>query len=475
MIMELGKRKLLLLLMGLIVLPLLTAAGCGGSGNTGTSESLYTYALHTKGLVNVIDQATGTVIKSIDTDVDGNGTPGDVNTNGTLASLTPDGKKLYVSNANAGTNMRKVTVIDTTTLAKIKDIETGAVPKHAIVSPDGKWLGVNHWRCEPNTNKLRVSFVSTSTDTVYQNIDLTLTNACTNSNQSMHNAWSWDSKYFFTSSYADDKVYVFRAPTTDGGQFALAAEYDLSVSGATNHPHYFAPSNDNKQMWVVTEGPAGTYSMGDPTKTPLIYVIDLDSLAISVPNYTILKDGEVIEGHHGNFSLDGKYFYFLNRGPGSNLKGVTVDVFDTAGRSLVKHVVTSLSGQDEGDGHAYLSPDGKTVAITKYGTNVLTFLDPANNWAMTDVVAGDGPAGATDKHVGHITFTADSKKAFCANELRGAVYQIDLNGYPATAPVVSKKIMLVMPDLTTPAGSGAGQVINTYTNIFEVAGNLFKR
>lgn len=208
------------------------------------------------------------------------------------------------------------------------------------------------------------------------------------------------------------------------------------------------------------------YNSAAPDRTPLLYVVNLDSLAIYIPLLTVLEKDEVIEGHHGNFSLDGRYFYFCNRGPGSNLKGVTVNIFDTATWALAAHITTvPFLGTDEDDGHAYLSPDGKWVAITKYGTNVLTFLDQSNNWAQTDLTVGTGI------HIGHITFTSDSKKAFCSNRVDGAVYQIDLSDVPA----VSKTITLLRPDLTTPAGSGTGQVLNTYTNIFEIPGNLFKK
>lgn len=465
--------------LAVVLVSLMFSAGCSDNdsaplllpGRDNGPNSVYTgftYALHGNGYVNVISEATGTVVKSIDSDVDGNGVPGDVSTGGTLGSMTPDGKKLYVS--NAGANMTTVTVIDLTTNAKIKDIETGTTggdsrPKHAVVSPDGKWVGVNHWRKEPN-GKLRVSFINTSDDTVYQNIDLTLTRPALTGNQSMHNAWSWDSKYFFTSSYQDDKVYIFQSPSTAGGQFQLAQVFDLYIGSAAtdnNDPHYFAPSNDGKQMWIVTEGPSGsTYDPATPLSAPRMYIVNLDPLQLYVPLFGQLQAGEVIEGHHGNFSLDGKYFYFCNRGPGSNLTGVTVDVFDTTTWQLAKHVVTSAGG----DGHAYLSPDGKWVAVTKYGTNVLTFLDTANDWAIIDVTVGSGI------HVGHVTFTPDSKKAFCMNRVDGAVYEIDLSG---ATPVVSKTIALVKPDLTTAAGSGAGQVLNTYSNIFEVQGNLFKK
>ncbi|MBI5098310.1 MAG: hypothetical protein HZB30_03605 [Nitrospirae bacterium] len=446
----------LLFLLGVFAIPSVSYGDDDG-------ESSYTYALHSRGLVNVIDEATGAVIKSIDTDVDGNGIPGDVNTGGTLAALTPNGKKLYVS--NAGANMNTVTVISTRKLAKTKDIiiGTGDIrPKHAIVSPNGKWVGVNQWRRNPD-GTLRVSFIDASTDTVYQNIDLTLTNPNSNGNQSMHNAWSWNSKYFFTSSYDDDKVYVIKTPNKKGELFTLVKTFDLSIPGYNNNPHYMAPSNDGKEMWIVTEGPSGTlYNSANPVVAPHIYVVDLENITMSVPMLNgVLVNNEVIEGHHGNFSLDGKYFYFCNRGPGNNLTGITVDVYDAATLQLAAHVVTSAGG----DGHAYLSPNGKTVAITKYGTNMLTLLDQSNNWAQTDLAVGTGI------HIGHITFTADGETGFVSNRVDGAVYEIDLSG---VSPLVSKKITIVMPDLTTPAGGGTGQVVNTYTNIFEIPGKLFE-
>ena len=447
------KFKIAVCLMALLLVSISFAGVC----NAG-----YTYALHTKGLVNVIDESTGTVVASINTDVNGNGSI--VNTGGTLGALTPNGKKLYVSNAGAG--MNTVTIIDAQTLTKITDIVIGPGdirPKHGIVSPNGKWLGVNQWRRNPN-GTLRVSFINTKTDTVHQNIDLALTNPNSGTNQSMHSAWSWNSKYFFTSSYDDDKVFVFKAPHDKDGQFTLVATYDLSISGQNNNPHYMAPSNDGLSMWIVTEGPSGSfYNPATPTVAPLLYIVNLETLNISGPLNTLLTTGEVIEGHHGSFSLDGKYFYFCNRGPGSNLKGISVDVINANTREIVAHVETAPLNTPEGDGHPYISPDGKTVAITKYGTNVLTFLDQSNNWAQTNLVVGTGI------HIGHITFTPKGETAFVMNRVDGAVYQIDGVG---TAPYVSKQIPILLPDLLTPAGAGTGQVLNTYTNYFEIPGKI---
>ncbi|MBI4680492.1 MAG: hypothetical protein HY753_04620, partial [Nitrospirae bacterium] len=235
----------LVFLLGVFAVP-------GVSYGNHDGKSSYTYALHAKGLVNIIDESTGTVVLSIDTNIDGNSIPADVSTGGTLGAFAPDMKRLYVS--NAGANMNTVTVLNTAnplTASVIANIQTGTGdirPKHAIVSPNGKWVGLNHWRRNAD-GTLRVSFIKTSDNTV-QNIDLTLTNANSNSNQSMHNAWSWDSKYFLTSSYDDDKVFVFQAPAPPATSFTLVKTYDLSISGQNNNPHYMIPSNDGLSMWI---------------------------------------------------------------------------------------------------------------------------------------------------------------------------------------------------------------------------------
>ncbi|MGC1952329.1 MAG: hypothetical protein WA970_07120 [Gammaproteobacteria bacterium] len=168
-----------------------------------------------------------------------------------------------------------------------------------------------------------------------------------------------------------------------------------------------APSNDGTEMWITTQGPSSVYDLSQPTVAPLLYVVNLEAepLSISEPIHTQLATGEAIEGHHGNFNLDGKYFYFCNRGPGSNLTGITVDIFDAQTRERVTRIETAALNTPEGDGHAYVSPDGKTVAIAKYGTNVLTLLDEKNNWAATELEVGTGI------HIGHISFVPSGTRA----------------------------------------------------------------
>ena len=81
-----------------------------------------------------------------------------------------------------------------------------------------------------------------------------------------------------------------------------------------------------------------------------------------------------------------------------------------------------------------------------------TIVDAGTGLKLKDIAVGSG------NHVGHIVFSADSKKAYATNASDGALYVIDLQ----TREVVKG----------IPTGDKAAQVINTHTNLFEVPGYI---
>jgi DNA-binding beta-propeller fold protein YncE len=376
------------------------------------------FALNGKGKVFVIDDDKDEFIAAIEWSGKG----------GTLGSLTPDLKKLYVSAAGEGQD--RVAVIDAKNLKLIKEIATGSRPKHGLVSPDGKLVGVNHWGL--NDGKLRLAFIDAKTDTVVKNIDLPVDNKEAKGVSSMHNAWSWNSRYFYTANYHDDKVYVIDTKQN----FKIASEIAFD-----SHPHYFAPSHDDKELWITLEGK-------DPNAKPRIVVMAIPSMKITHEMGMTLEAGEVIEGHHGNFDRDGKYFYCCNRGPGSKLEGISVTIHDAKTKKEVKHLVAG----GKGEGHAYMSRDGKYAVITQYGDNIITFIDTASHEKVKELKVGE------KSHVGHIAFNKDSSRGYVSNTKDGAVYVIDM------------KTLEVIKKLDMGTDGGAGQVLNTYTNYFELAG-----
>lgn len=338
---------------------------------------------------------------------------------GWLGCLTPDLKKIYVGE-NGGDS---VTVIDAITHKTLRHIKTGKNPKHPLVTPDGRYVLVNH------TGEVKTVLLDAKTDKELKTFSVDHANKDHKGPLMMHSAFTWDSKYAFVQNYADKKAYVLRIPSL---------EVVATIDG-DSPAHYFVPTPDNKQVWIVYEG-------NDAQKIkPSVSIIDMETFKevkkIEIPT----AEGEPIEGHHGIFTLDGKYFYFCNRGPGPKFGGTTVAIIDVAQQKVVR----TIKGAS-GVGHPYLTPDGNYVVLTPYGSNVITIIDAKTGLKLKDLPVGNG------NHVGHMVFSADSKKAYATNASDGALYVIDMQSREVTKGI--------------PTGNKAAQVINTYTNLFEVPG-----
>jgi len=339
--------------------------------------------------------------------------------NGWLACLTPDLKKIYVGE-NGGNS---VTVIDAVAHKTLSHIMTGKNVKHPLVTPDGKYVLINH------TGEVKAVLLDAKTDKELKVFSVDPVNKEYKGPMMMHSAFTWDSKYAFVQNYADKKSYVLKIPSLE-----VAATID-----GDSPAHYFIPTPDNKQVWIVYEG-------NDAAKVkPSISIVDLTTFAETKKIEVPTAEGEVIEGHHGIFTLDSKYFFFCNRGPGPKFGGSTVAVIDVAQQKIVRTLKAA-----NGIGHPYLTPDGKYVVLTPYGSNVITLVDATTGLKLKDLAVGNG------NHIGHIVFSADAKKAYATNASDGAVYVIDMQ----TREVVKG----------IPTGDKAAQIINTYTNLFEVPG-----
>ncbi|WP_027882566.1 hypothetical protein [Meiothermus rufus] len=339
----------------------------------------------------------------------------------TLGSMTPDAKKVYVSGAAEGEN--RVVVLDMERLQVAKVIQTGNRPKHGLVSPDGRRVGVDHWGL--SEGKLRLVFLQTGDDSIEKVLELEVKNA-PKGVTSMHNAWSWDSRYFYSVDRVDDRLIV-----VDTRDFSVRTFASPSV------PHYPVISPDGKELWLIHEGNAQV--------RPGIVVFDLTKpgLPILAQMDMPLIGEEAVEAHHGNFSQDGRYFLALNRGPGNNLRGREVAIYN----ARTKRLLHRLSCASTGVGHAYNSPDGRRCIATNYGNNVVTVIDLLGLRTIKDVVAGKG-------RMGHAVFTPDGAFAYLSNA-DGNLYKLDMGR------------LEVVKTIPTGESSGGGQVINVWTNIFE--------
>jgi YVTN family beta-propeller protein len=378
--------------------------------------------LHGSGHAYIVDTKSDKVVADLAT---GKG--------GTLGATTPDGKKVYVSNAAPGET--EVVVIDLGKREVTARIKTGNRPKHGIVSPDGKLVGVNHWGLDGD--KLRVSFIDTATDKVTRQIDVPVTGPKVEPGKSladmikgvtsMHNAWSNDGRFFLTVNRVDNEFIAIDVKERVYQRIAVPSA-----------PHYLAPSPDGKEVWLVVEGK----SADNP---PMVLIYDIASGfrekgRIAMP----VVDKGTIEGHHGNFTQDGKHFMLLNRGAGKPFWSREMVVIDVATRKVVKAIETRSAGI----GHTYNTPDGKLAFVTNYGNNVVSIVDTTKWEVVKDLILGWG-------RMGHVAFTQDGKSAYVSNDFDGVLYKVDM----ATLEMVST--------INTNGKPGGGQVLNVWTNVFE--------
>lgn len=364
------------------------------------------------GKAYLVDPATDSVVATLDTEKSAG-----------LGATTPDGRKVYVGAEGEGKDT--VTVIDLDKRAVVAKIKTGNRPKHPVVSPNGKLVMVNHWGLDGG--KLRVTFIDTATDKVVKNVDLDVRGEAKGPT-SMHNAWSYDSRYAFTVDRVDDHFVIIDT-----------SDWSVKKIKTPSKPHYVVPSPDGKEVWVVIEGK-------DRDKNyPGALVFSIGSFEqIAQIKMPLIGQG-VIEGHHGNFTQDGKYFFILNRGPGSKLEGTEVAVFDAATKKFVKRTDTVSTGI----GHTYNTPDGKYAVVTNYGNNWVSIIDNTQGFKVVkDLAVGKG-------RMGHIAFTKDGQYGYLSNAGDGNLHKIDM------------KTLSVVKEIKTGNAPGGSQVLNVWTNVFE--------
>jgi YVTN family beta-propeller protein len=364
------------------------------------------------GKAYLVDPATDSVVAALDTEK-----------GAALGSTTPDGRKVYVGAEAPG--KETVTVIDLEKRAVSAKIKTGNRPKHPLVSPDGRLVMVNHWGLDDG--KLRVSFIDVATDRVVRNIELDVAGK-PGGPTSMHNAWSYDSRYAFTVDRVDD-------------HFVIIDTRDWSVKRIKmpSKPHYPVPSPDGREVWVVVEGKDREQNLPGA----LVYSVGgFEKIAeVKMP----LTGQGVIEGHHGNFTQDGRYFFILNRGPGNKLEGSEVAVFDAATKKLVTRIETGSTGI----GHTYNTPDGRYAVVTNYGNNVVSIIDNTQNFKLVkNLTVGKG-------RMGHIAFTRDGRYGYLSNAGDGNLHKLDM------------QTLSVVKEIKTGDAPGASQVLNVWTNVFE--------
>lgn len=407
--------------------PLWALGGCASGTGTGTAASSRpVFALRGDGAVVAIDPATDGIMARITTGGAG----------GTLGSLTPDGRWLYVANNAAG--QRTLVKIDAQALRVAATLETGARPKHPVVSPDGRTVALNHSGLD--NGRARVAFVDVASDRI-RTAEIPVRNLQHTGDFTMHGIWLADGRHYAVGNYADNEVVVIDAQSLR-----------MHVVPVEGNPHYF--DGLGRELWVTLE--AGEPKTGQ--SRPLVVIFDA-----SQP-MTLRRTGQVamtlsaeevanparIEGHHGNFTPNGNAFLVCNRGSGSALEGGSLEVFDARTRQRLATLELGIRGA----GHAYLTPDGRFALVTQYNDTRVPVLDLQTFRPVAAIDAGRGG------HLGHVAFTTDGRKAYISNRRADEVVVVDTARWTIAGRIA-----------TGTSGQAQGMVLNTHYAVFERVGD----
>jgi DNA-binding beta-propeller fold protein YncE len=377
-----------------------------------TWPTLFVHLHATQGAF-LVDPATDQVVANLKTFPGAN-----------LGATTPDGRKVYLGAEAEGQNT--VSVLDLGRRDIVARIQTGSRPKHPAVSPDGRYALINHWGLD--NGKLRVTFIDTASDRIARTIELEVAGQ-PKGPTSMHNAWSYDSRLAFTLDRVDDNLVVIDV-----------RDWSVRKIKVPSKPHYPVPSPDGRELWLVVEGK----DRDKERPAALVYDLtrpDMPQIArVDMP----LKNQDVLEGHHGNFTQDERHFFILNRGPGSKLEGNEIAVFDARTRQLVNRIDTGSTGV----GHTYNTPDGKYAVVTNYGNNKISIVDARSFRLVKDIAIGKG-------RMGHVAFTPDGRYGYLSNAGDGNLHKLDMTTLEA------------VKEIRTGNAPGGAQVLNVWTNVFE--------
>jgi len=289
--------------------------------------------------------------------------------------------KAYVN--NRGT--KDLTVFDANKLEVIKTILLPAISIQLALSPEGKTLAVVY------KDALKISLINTATDDIVRTIPIGKEPEAVFKGAMMkHPYWSKDGKYVYASDNINNNIVKI-----DAGSFEIKATIPLPGSN-----HYLHLSPDGKLLYAGNETTkAGT------SVTIIDIATDKAVKDIPIP----LQEGEKGLGHHGEFTKDGKYFFFCNEG------GRTVAVIDTAKMEVAKTLKAGM-----GAGHPSMSRDGKYIFVIHHNDNVVSVIDVAKQEVIKNISAGEGRKQAHGSY-----FTPDNKYFYMINSADNMLAKIN--------------------------------------------------
>jgi YVTN family beta-propeller protein len=300
------------------------------------------------------------------------------------------GPKVYIGNFKDNT----VSVIDTGAGKVVATIPVVAGPHGMSMTQDGRTVYVS------GDGSSSVDVIDTATDKVVKTIEVGKTpNGI---------ALTPDNRLLLVTVYGENRV-----------AFIDTATQTVVATASVPKPHTVAMSPDGKFAYVTVQEP-GHFGLA---------LIDLvtRSVARTLPLEKTPRDGE--------FSFDGKAFYFTQAGVNA------VQVLDPASDKIVAEIPTGVSPHFVG----YPRSSAFGIVVVQ-GPSELLLFDPATNKPLRSVAVGKQPHWA-------IT-SSDGKKAYVTNEGSNDMTIVDLaSGQTTTVAVGTAPRKVVVQGTAAKKGS----------------------
>ena len=310
-------------------------------------------------------------------------------------ALAAPGTKAYIANFKDNT----VSVIDTESRKVIATIPVAAGPHGMAITRDGATVYVS------GDGSSSIDVIDTAIDKVVKTINVGKTpNGI---------ALTPDNKLLLVTVYDENRVV-----------FIDTATKTLAAGITVPKPHTIAISPDGKFAYVTVQEP-GHFALAR---------IDLPTRSV-VRTLALEKTP-----HDGEFSYDGKVFYFTQAGVSS------VQVLDPASDKVVAQIPTGVSPHFVG-----YPPRSQFGMVVVQGPGELSLFDPATNQATRNIAVGKQPHWAAT--------SGDGKTTYVTNEGSNDVTVVDLaTGRTATIPVGNAPRKVVVQRATVVSGKSAAKV-----------------
>jgi YVTN family beta-propeller protein len=270
--------------------------------------------------------------------------------------------KAYVANFKDNS----VSVIDTGAGKVVATVPVSAGPHGMAITKDGRTVYVS------GDATSSVDVIDTATDKVVKTIDV--------GKAPNGVALTPDNRLLLVAVYGEDRIaFIDTSTQTVAGTMAVPK------------PHTLAISPDGKFAYVTVQEPGHfALTLIDVARKSVVRTLALEKTP---------RDGE--------FSYDGKAFYFTQAGVSS------VQVLDPANDKIVAQIPTGVSP------HFVSRPRGSAFGmVVVQGSSELLLFDPATNQPARSIAVGKQPHWATT--------SGDGKTTYVTNEGSNDVTVVDL-------------------------------------------------